>query len=165
LAGDAHGSGRPEVVRRLWPAAADQLGAIRTEMHRWLATLGLDADDGQDLVLAVNEAASNAVEHAYAGRPAGGTVELRCWTEARNLRVEVVDRGTWRERPSGNLGRGFGLPMMHRLVPALVVRHDTHGTRVLLSYPLPDRVPAPGRSPAGHLAPLDGCTRHPVLGP
>jgi serine/threonine-protein kinase RsbW len=165
LAADANESGRPEVVRRLWPAAADQLGAIRTEMHRWLATLGLDGDDGQDLVLAVNEAASNAVEHAYPGHTTRGTVELRCWTEARNLRVEVVDRGTWRERPSGNPGRGFGLPMMRRLVPAVVVRHDTQGTRVLLSYPLPDRAPAPARSPARHLAPLAGCTRHPVLGP
>jgi hypothetical protein len=46
--------------------------------------------------------------------------------------------------------------MMHRLVPALVVRHDTHGTRVLLRHPLPDRPPAPGRSRARHLAPLDG---------
>jgi anti-sigma regulatory factor (Ser/Thr protein kinase) len=155
-AADADGSGEPEVVRRLWAAAGDQLGAIRTEVHRWLATLGLDDDEEQDLVLVVSEAATNAVEHAYAGRPARGTVELRCWTEARDLCVEVVDRGTWREPPPGNPGRGFGLPMMHRLVPALVVRHDTHGTRVLLRHPLPDRPPTPGRSRARHLAPLDG---------
>jgi anti-sigma regulatory factor (Ser/Thr protein kinase) len=154
-AADANGGRRPEVVRRTWPAAADQLGAIRTEMQRWFATLGFDGDDEQDLVLVVSEAVSNVVEHAYTGRPAGGTIELRCWTEAGDLCVEVADHGTWREPPPGNPGRGFGLPMMQRLAAALVVRHDTHGTRVLLRHPLPDRPPAPARYPARHLAPLD----------
>jgi anti-sigma regulatory factor (Ser/Thr protein kinase) len=63
----------PEVVRRRWPAAPGQLGAIRTEMHRWFATLGFDGDDEQDLVLVVSEAASNVVEHAYTAHTDGHT--------------------------------------------------------------------------------------------
>ena len=73
-----------------------------------------------------------------------GTVELRCWTEARDLCVEVLDRGTWREPPPGNPGPRVGFPMMHRLVPALVVRHDTHGT--LCAAPLAARPPSRARS-------------------
>jgi two-component sensor histidine kinase len=44
-----------------------------------LAHLDLADDVEQDVVLAVNEAASNAMEHAYACTSAGDIVEIIFW--------------------------------------------------------------------------------------
>jgi serine/threonine-protein kinase RsbW len=51
-------------------------------------------------VLAVSEAVSNSVEHAYTPPTADDTVELTFWTEPHALCVEIVDHGHWRIRPT-----------------------------------------------------------------
>ena len=71
------GRGEPaEFVHQVWPAHARQLAPMRTEVRRWLAPLVLPGDAEDDVVLAVDEAASNCVDHAYAAANADGTVEL-----------------------------------------------------------------------------------------
>jgi len=50
---------RSEFVHRTWPAHPRHLTTLRAEVHRWLAPLALLGDAENDLVLAVNEAASN----------------------------------------------------------------------------------------------------------
>ena len=122
--------------RCVWPAEAEQLAAIRAEVRRRLAPLGLPHDTRHDVVLAVNEAASNAIEHAYRHGGAGGGVELVFWLDDDHLHIAVVDRGTWREPPPGPRGRGFGLGMMRQLVAGVSVDHDDHGTRVVLRQAL-----------------------------
>jgi anti-sigma regulatory factor (Ser/Thr protein kinase) len=132
-------------VHRTWPAHPRQLSALRAEVRRWLAPLALLGDAEIDLVLAVNEAASNCVEHAYRPATADDTVELTFWTEARSVCVEIVDHGVWRP-PSGQpTGRGRGIEIMQRLIPVVLIHYDRRGTRVLLSHPLPGpvaRIPA-----------------------
>ena len=132
---------------RVWPAEAGQLAAIRAEVHRRLASLGLPDDTEQDLVLAANEAVTNAVEHAYRPARSGDDVELRFWLADGHLHIAVVDRGTWREPPMGPRDRGFGLGLMDRLVAGVAVHHDPDGTRVVLRHPLPDT--ARGAPPSG----------------
>ena len=51
----------------VWPAEAGQLAAMRAEVHRWLAPFDLPDDADHDLILAVNEAATNAIEHDSRG--------------------------------------------------------------------------------------------------
>jgi serine/threonine-protein kinase RsbW len=145
--------GRATSSRCLWPAEAGQLPAIRTEVHRRLAPLDLPGDTRHDLVLAVNEAASNAIEHAYCRGGAGGGVELVFWLDDDHLHIAVVDRGTWREPPPGPRGRGFGLGMMRQLVAGVSIDHDDHGTRVVLRHALTDPVEHAGPP---HRAPTDG---------
>lgn len=50
---------------RVWPARADPLTLIRHEVRRWLGPLEMMPEVEADLVLAVNEAASNVIDHAY----------------------------------------------------------------------------------------------------
>ena len=91
------GRGEPaEFVHQVWPAQARQLAPMRTEVRRWLAPLVLPGDAEDDVVLAVDEAASNCVDHAYAAANADGTIELTFWTEARCVCIVVVDHGVWR---------------------------------------------------------------------
>jgi len=52
------------------PAVAPSLRDIRAALKRWLAKVGAGAEDVMDLLLAVGEATSNVVEHAYGPRGA-----------------------------------------------------------------------------------------------
>src|SRR6188472_2985366 len=72
--------GHIEFVHRSWPADPNQLAVIRHELTSWLTPLRLTDDETADVVLAVDEAAANAVLHAY-GRDESGAVELTLWTE------------------------------------------------------------------------------------
>ena len=76
------GAERSQFVHRIWPAYPRHLAALRAEVRRWLAPLVLPGDAENDILLAVNEAASNCVEHAYTPTTVDGTVELTFWTEA-----------------------------------------------------------------------------------
>ncbi|MGD9988429.1 ATP-binding protein [Pseudonocardia sp.] len=123
-----------EFVHRSWPAEAAALGHIRRELVAWIGPLGLAPDEVDDVVLAVDEAAANVVEHAYSPDDPGN-VDLTLWTEPDALCIEITDHGTW--TPTETPGRGIGL--MQRMVGAVLIHVDERGSRVLLRHPLTDR--------------------------
>jgi serine/threonine-protein kinase RsbW len=135
------GAERSEFVHLSWPAYPRHLAALRAEVRRWLAPLALPGDAEDDLLLAVNEAVSNCIEHAYTPATVDGTVELTFWTEPQSVCVEIVDHGRWRTPCGQPTGRGRGIAMMQRLIPVVLIHYDNRGTRVLLSHPLPAPVP------------------------
>jgi serine/threonine-protein kinase RsbW len=137
--------GRIEFVHRSWPADPTQLAVIRHELAGWLTPLRLTDDETADVVLAVDEAAANAVLHAY-GPQESGAVELTLWTEPgpgtddATLSIEIVDHGHW--RPPGEeprVGGGRGIPMMSNVVESVLIHYDDRGSRVLLRHRLPVR--------------------------
>ena len=132
--------GRVEFVHRVWPAYPTQLAPIRAEVRRWLTALALSEDVTQDVLLAVNEAASNAAEHAYRSTAHDGTIELTFWAEAHTVSIEIVDHGTWQPPAREPNGRGRGIELMSRLVEFVLIRYDVRGTRVLLRHPVPDTI-------------------------
>ena len=130
--------GRVEFVHRSWPADPAQLSVIRRELSNWLAPLALTEDETADVVLAVDEAAANAVRHAY-GPGRSGVVELTLWTEPGTLCVEVVDHGSWRPpttpRQAPHTGdSGRGIPLMSTMADAVLIHYDARGSRVLLRH-------------------------------
>jgi serine/threonine-protein kinase RsbW len=128
--------GRIEFVHRSWPADPAQLAVIRRELGAWLAPLALTEEETADVVLAVDEAAANAVRHAY-GPDEAGIVELTLWTESGTLCIEVVDHGSWRppaERPAEG---GRGIPLMSHMVESVLIHFDDRGSRVLLRHRIP----------------------------
>jgi anti-sigma regulatory factor (Ser/Thr protein kinase) len=127
-----------EYVHRSWPADGRQLRLIRSVVRDWLNPLTLDDEQTADLVLAVDEATTNAVEHAY--RPdEHGTVEVLLWTEAGALCIEIVDHGIWKTPSATSSFRGRGIQVMHSMCDSVLIHYDTRGTRVLLRHQLPDR--------------------------
>jgi serine/threonine-protein kinase RsbW len=131
------GPGEPvEFTHRVWPAHSRQLAPMRAEVRRWLASLALTGDAEDDVVLAVSEAATNCVEHAYIPATADDTVELTFWTEPQAVCIEVVDHGMW-QTPSDQSARGRGIQLMQRLMALVLIDYDTRGTRVFLSHPRP----------------------------
>jgi anti-sigma regulatory factor (Ser/Thr protein kinase) len=135
------GPGRVEFVHRSWPADPAQLSVIRRELAGWLAPLALSEDETAGVVLAVDEAAANAVRHAY-GSGRSGAVELTLWTEPGTLCVEVADHGSWRPPaapdPTSADRRGIGL--MNSMTDAVLIHYDARGSRVLLRHRVPDPV-------------------------
>ncbi len=125
-----------EFVHQAWRAHPRQLARIRAEVRRWLTAVTLPDDGKQDIVLAVSEAASNAVEHAYTPTASDGTVELTFWVEPEAVCIEIVDHGLWKRPSTCSTGRGRGLPIIQNLVECVLIRYDRRGTRVLLRQPL-----------------------------
>jgi anti-sigma regulatory factor (Ser/Thr protein kinase) len=128
---------RIEFVRRIWPAQPRQLAQIQVEVRRWLASIGLTGETQDDVLLAVNEAASNSVDHAYPAATADDAVELIFWTEPGVVCIEIVDHGAW-QTPAAKSERGRGIPMMGRLMDSVLIHHGPAGTRVLLQRRLPE---------------------------
>ncbi len=133
---DATASGHIEFVHRSWPADPAQLSVIRHQLARWLTPLRLTEEETAAVVLAVDEAAANAVRHAY-GPDESGAIELTLWTEPGTLSIEVVDHGRWRppELEPAVGGRGIGL--MNTMVESVLIHYDGRGSRVLLRHRLP----------------------------
>lgn len=117
---------RPESVARLRHAAAHaavQAGAVNGTVDQ--------------IRLAVSEAASNAVLHAYPDGGEGGEVRLEVQVDGDDLVVTVTDDG-WGMRPRDDSpGLGLGLPLIGRLAARTeVVRPPDGGTRLCMRFPL-----------------------------
>jgi serine phosphatase RsbU (regulator of sigma subunit)/anti-sigma regulatory factor (Ser/Thr protein kinase) len=122
----------PERLVTRWPADADALGGLRHLLRRWLAGHGAGENEIYDITVAVQEAAANAVEHAYAPGTAAFTVDAH--NEQGEIVVTVTDRGSWREARGKNRGRGF--PLMRGLMESVEVQPADHGTSVVLKRTL-----------------------------
>lgn len=118
----------PDTLRTTWPASAETLPAMRPLLRRWLGRWGAGEDEIYDIIVAVQEASANAVEHAYA--PGAATYEVTAEHDHGVIRFVVRDRGRWRE-PRGT-HRGRGISMMRALMETVEVVQDEEGTRVEL---------------------------------
>ncbi len=116
-------------------AAGEMSGAVRTWLTRRVC---IDTGRIADIVLAAYEALANCADHAYLREASTGVmrIEARHDTEARTVRLCVVDRGHWldpRSRPDDPT-RGRGLRLMRALCDDLTVDGTDHGTRVCLQF-------------------------------
>ena len=118
----------PEALQTVWPASAETLPAMRPLLRRWLARWGAAEDEIYDIIVAVQEAAANAVEHAYA--PGMAAYEVAATCEDGVISFVVRDRGRWRS-PRGT-HRGRGISMMRALMESVDVTQDSDGTLVQL---------------------------------
>lgn len=127
------------LLRLALPAEPISISVARSEVHRWLAGWSWPACELADIVLAVSEAVSNAIEHAYLGQPPG-MVELRGGVEATRCghgRVTIIvrDHGRWRPPPRDNPNRHRGISLMRACVASVTIGQlddDPVGTRVVL---------------------------------
>jgi serine/threonine-protein kinase RsbW/stage II sporulation protein AB (anti-sigma F factor) len=104
-------SSAPDRVAWSWPAEVRTVSAARHAVTDWLRACDTSDPPLSDVALVVSEAVTNAVNHAYVGRPRG-EVHVRVTVEADELLVVVEDDGNGlRPRPDSP-GLGYGLAMM-----------------------------------------------------
>jgi anti-sigma regulatory factor (Ser/Thr protein kinase) len=115
---------------RTFPARPEELRGLRGAMRSWLETHGIPEAAGTTLLLAVGEASSNAVEHAYHDLPAGEVdVEIE-QNPDRTVTVIVRDYGTFRPPSESPLDRGRGTRLMRALAEDFDRSSTPNGTTV-----------------------------------
>lgn len=122
---------------RVDSADALTVARMRRELSQWLRThLALDPDRFNDVLLAANEALTNAAEFAYAGRQGTMTLRARYHPGDATLLVDVSDRGTWRhvEPQSQPNTRGRGIPLMRALADETTISATPNGTNVRMQF-------------------------------
>ena len=108
------------------------------------------AEHHHALLLAVGEAVTNVVDHAYHRReatidPAPPTVVLEVTDHGHHLVARVVDRGTWRPPGPHSRDRGRGTAIMEALTDHVERASGVDGTTVTLSVS-PPRVSSGSRA-------------------
>jgi anti-sigma regulatory factor (Ser/Thr protein kinase) len=86
----------------------------------------MDEASAYDVLVAVGEAAANAIEHAYG--PSDASFRLNAAVEDGDVVIEIRDEGRW--RPARGAHRGRGLGMMRELMDDVQVDSDEGGTLV-----------------------------------
>ncbi|MGH3766918.1 MAG: ATP-binding SpoIIE family protein phosphatase [Pseudonocardiaceae bacterium] len=110
------------------PALPWSLRDIRVAVRRWLSAVGAAPRAVADLLIAVGEASSNAVEHAYG--PGGGKVMVHLELQLPDVLATVRDTGRW--RPPRHDDRGRGTLFMRDCSDDLRIDHGPTGTNVVI---------------------------------
>ena len=128
----------PSPVRLSLPAHARNIAIVRRALEAIAEELVLPRRLIEDMRLAVTEACTNVVRHAYteheAGDPSAMRVELL--PEEQGMRVIVEDRGRGLGPSPDASGPGLGLPLIAALTSKLEVSHGAgeRGSRVAMSF-------------------------------
>jgi len=117
-------------------STADKLFAIRHRLAEWLSAAGIPDELTADVVLVVNEACTNCVEHAYRGL-ASGSIILEVEAADGEVRGRVTDFGSWKTPNPlpGNSGRG--LRLMRALADTIRLASTPRGTTVDMTFRSP----------------------------
>jgi anti-sigma regulatory factor (Ser/Thr protein kinase) len=110
------------------PALPWSLRDIRVAVRRWLSAVGAAPRTVADLLVAVSEACTNAVEHAYG--PNGGTVTVHLELQLPDVLATVRDTGRW--RPPRGEARGRGMLLMRNCSDDLRIDRGPTGTDVVI---------------------------------
>jgi anti-sigma regulatory factor (Ser/Thr protein kinase) len=108
----------------------DSLAAVRAFLSEIALDAGIDGLRCDDLLLAVNELATNSVRHG------GGQGKLRAWVDGDSLLCEVSDSGRIEEpligrvRPASGALNGYGLWMVNQVCDLVQVRVTDVGSVV-----------------------------------
>lgn len=113
---------------------------LRRSLDRWLQqSVQGSTELRDDVVLSVNEALANCVEHAYRGCRTVGTIRLQANYDYENqsLSIAVSDRGTWHRpvsRRADDPRASRGIKLMHALADHCIINAKADGTTVCLNY-------------------------------
>ncbi len=105
-------------------AVPDSVPAARHAAVRWAAAVGARGADLDRVGLAVSEAVTNAVVHAYSEPVDGAAGEVRITggSRAGQLTILVADRGCGIGRALASPGLGLGLAVMDESCDSLAIR-------------------------------------------
>ena len=128
----------PSPVRLSLPARARNIAIVRRALEAIAVELELPRRLIEDMRLAVTEACTNVVRHAYVDGEAEreGTLRVELLPRERGMLVIVEDRGRGLAPSPDGGGPGLGLPLIAALTEGLEISHGPgeRGSRVEMSF-------------------------------
>jgi serine/threonine-protein kinase RsbW len=131
-------------VRLVMPALPANVALVRQALAGLTDELGVDPAKAADMKIALTEACTNVVVHAYGDEP--GPLEVTMAVEHGRLVLGVRDRGSGlHPLPGRDEGAplGFGLALIASLSDELGLVGGRHGTEVRIAFALSDGDPPP----------------------
>ncbi len=121
-------------VRLTLPARPENVAVVRHVLGAFAESLRLPDELIEDLRLAVTEACTNVVRHAYAaGEP--GAVEISIEPREERVRIVVADTGRGIGTSSDTSGPGLGLPLIAAIADAVDLQSAPGGgSRVAMTF-------------------------------
>ncbi|MGH8901763.1 MAG: SpoIIE family protein phosphatase [Egibacteraceae bacterium] len=116
------------VLERRLESTPVNLRGMRRELRVFLRSAGLREDDGNELIVAISEAAANAIEHPL--KTTESSIELTVEVRDDEVVACVRDFGQWDDTdPEPDRGRGL---ILIRALADMDVRRHVDGTRVIM---------------------------------
>jgi anti-sigma regulatory factor (Ser/Thr protein kinase) len=124
-------------VKLTLPARPENVSVIRHVLGAFAEALALPDDLIEDLRLAVTEACTNVVRHAYSP-DLPGPVEISIRPEEERVNVVVADRGRGIGSSSDTTGPGLGLPLIAAIADDVELQTvPGGGSRVAMTFARP----------------------------
>jgi anti-sigma regulatory factor (Ser/Thr protein kinase) len=116
------------------PARAESIAVVRHALAALAGPYGLPAAVLDDIRLAVTEACTNVIRHAYGER--AGRIEVTVRPAGERLQVVVADAGKGMGSSVDTAGPGLGLPLIAAVTDSFAVEPGTEagGSRVVMSF-------------------------------
>lgn len=115
-------------------ATSDSVPALRTAVAQFLASAGAPDAMVQTVKLAVSEALTNVVLHAYPDTDPG-PVSVTAVLDGNAVEVVISDEGRGMVPRADSPGAGLGLPIIAQLAAAVEISHGAgDGTRLKMSF-------------------------------
>jgi serine/threonine-protein kinase RsbW len=121
-------------LRVTLPAHRDSLALLRHIVRGFRDAYIIAPATMDDIVLAVSEAATNVVVHAYGARH--GTLTLIAQLRHGQLHIVVRDHGCGIAPPRDTPRPGHGLALMEHVAASLEILGSPAGTDVLMTFDL-----------------------------
>jgi serine/threonine-protein kinase RsbW/stage II sporulation protein AB (anti-sigma F factor) len=126
-----------------WTVSArpDTVAFLRQIVADFVIANGIAEPHVTDIRLAVSEAASNAIMHAFRDRSERGTVSVGVTVDDGEIEIVVRDDGSGMAPRDDSPGLGLGLPLIRRVADGFDHRVPRDGgTELWMRFLLPCRV-------------------------
>jgi anti-sigma regulatory factor (Ser/Thr protein kinase) len=114
-----------ETLSQTYPAVADSVPRARAALSTFARSAGATADQLDSIRLAVSEAATNVVVHAYRDTP--GRIRLDAGLARGELWVLIADDGSGMHPKLDSPGLGFGLSLMSQVCDEFAIAKRSSG--------------------------------------
>ncbi len=117
-------------------ATAEQLATIRHQLSSWLKAAAVQDTLVADIVLVVNEACTNSVEHAYRGHSVG-TMRLEVQSVDGEVHARIADSGSWKTPGEVPSHGGRGMVLVKAVSDSVEIDCTPTGTTIQAHFRLP----------------------------
>jgi serine/threonine-protein kinase RsbW len=143
MAGEISAPALDSDIRLTLPARPENVAVVRHVLGALAEALRLADPVVQDMRLAVTEACTNVVRHAYEDRE--GTIDVVMQPRGESLEVIVSDTGRGIGPSPDTAGPGLGLPLIAALTDSLEIeRRRESGSRLVMRFLRSRSAPAMG---------------------